>query len=69
MKIKVSVTIDVDPKSFAEAYGEVYEKCRSHDEVIREDAAEIAEWSLHEWIKRIGFKGRIVNPKYIEVAA
>lgn len=68
MKIKVSVTIDVEPKSFAEAYGEVYEKCRSHDAVIREDANSIVEWSLHEWIQRIGFEGRVVNPKYIEAS-
>jgi hypothetical protein len=65
MKIKVSVTIDVEPSSFAEAYGEVYGKCRSHDAVIREDANSIAEWSLHEWIKRIGFEGRVVNPRHV----
>ena len=64
MKIKVSVTIDVDPKSFAECYGENYNE--NYNQVIRDDASHCVEQSLTDWFNRIGFEGKVVNPKFKE---
>ena len=44
MKIKVSVTIDVDSKSFAECYGEDYSK--EQNRFIRDDANHCVEQLL-----------------------
>ena len=64
MKIKVSVTIDVNPKSYAECYDEEYTK--NHNQVIKNDATHCVEQSLTDWFDRIGFEGKVVNPKFME---
>ena len=65
MKIRVNVTVDVDLKSFADAYG--YDSIFVKYKDAREDAVTEAEYALDNWIKRIGFKGHIVNPEFIHV--
>ena len=65
MKIKVSVTIDVDSKSFAECYGEDYSK--KQNRFIRDDANHCVEQSLTDWFDRIGFKGKVLNPKFVDL--
>ena len=64
MKIKVSLTIDVDPKSYAKCYDEEYTK--NHNQFIKNDATHCVEQSLTDWFDRIGFEGKVVNPKFIE---
>ena len=59
MKIKVSVTIDVDTKSFAECYGEDYSK--EQNQVARDDAKHQCEQVLEGWFDSIGFEGKILK--------
>ena len=60
----MSLTIDVDPKSYAACYDEEYTK--DHNQVIRDDANHCVEQSLTDWFDRIGFEGKVVNPKFME---
>ena len=66
MKIKINITIDVDTKSFAECYGEDYSK--EQNQFIRDDANHCVEQSLTDWFDRIGFKGKVLNPKFLGAA-
>jgi len=65
MKITVSLTIEVNPESYAECYGEEYNK-KNHNQAIKDDAHYCVEQSLTDWFDRIGFEGKVVNPKFID---
>ena len=65
MKIKLNITIDVMPESYAAAYGEFYDP-KVTPKQIKDDALMWTEEALVDWFQRIGFAGRIENPKHFE---
>ena len=68
MKIKLEITLDVIPASYAAAYGDFYDP-RTTPRAIEEDAMECAEQALADWVHRIGFAGAILDPQYVEQSA
>lgn len=68
MKIKLEITLDVIPESYAAAYGDFYDP-RLTPMAIQDDAMECAEQALADWVHRIGFAGTIVDPEYVEQSA
>lgn len=71
MKIKLEINMDVNPQSYADAYGDFYDPklTRSTLKDIEKDALECTEQALVEWVHRIGFAGTIVDPQYVEQSA
>ena len=68
MKIKLEITMDVTPQSYAAAYGDFYDP-KVTPRGIEEDALECAEQALADWVHRVGFAGTIVDPQYVEQSA
>lgn len=68
MKIKLKITLDVIPESYAAAYDDFYDP-RSTLRDIEEDALENAEQALADWFHRVGFAGTIVDPQYVKQSA
>jgi hypothetical protein len=68
MKIKLNIELDVLPETYAEAYGDYYDK-RVTPKLIKEDALHCAEQALADWFHRIGFAGRVIDPQHVEQRA
>lgn len=65
MKIKLEITFEVNPDSYAAAYGDYFDK-RLTPKLIEEDALHCAEQALADWFHRIGFAGCVVDPQYVK---
>ena len=68
MKVKLEITLEVNPVSYADAYGDPYDP-KSTPKAMENDALHCAEQALADWVHRIGFHGTIVDPQYVKQSA
>jgi len=60
--VTVKVKFKYDPKSFAACYDE-YDTQENRDYVITQ-AQVCAEIAVHDYMKRIGFSGEVLDPSF-----